>query len=475
MFPESVKLIIIDDELRSLKSMSTLLRVRGFPKPILINNAMEAMKEIAQQKPHAILLDLHMPNLNGQSLLATIKQEYPDIIVIVITADDQLEMAVKCIQLGAYDYFVKPIDQERLIHSLKKAIDEKDLNNELCQIQKHLLSSAQPNHNAFSSILTKSNNMMLLFKYIEAISKSNRPVLILGETGTGKELFAKAVHDVSENTGKFVAVNVAGLDDSAFSDSLFGHEKGAFTGANNKREGLIQKAQNGSLFLDEIGDLDQKSQIKLLRLLQENTYYPLGSDKLVKSTARIITATHQPLETLISKGKFRRDLFFRLQLHTIQIPPLCDRKEDIPLLTEYFLQKACEELGRNTLTIPSKTYDLFDQYRFLGNVRELEILIYDAVVHTQGDVLDVDNIFRNIDGAQQLNNLSENTGMELDCISSLNPLPTIKKMTESLIDEALRRSQDNQKKASTMLGISRQALNKRLLRRSEESSSPEKE
>ena len=460
--------MIVDDEHESLRSMSTLLRICGFSAPIIINDPKNTLKEIADKQPEIVMLDLHMPELNGQSLLATIKKDHPDIIIIIITADDQIEMAVKCIQLGAYDYFVKPIDQTRLMHVLKKALETKQLKDELVSIQKHLLSGIEPSHTAFAPILTNSDNMLCLFKYIEAISNSNRPVLILGETGTGKELFANAIHAVSENTGKLVSVNIAGFDDVALSDNLFGHIKGAFTGAQINREGLINKARSGTLFLDEIGDLSSHSQIKLLRLLQENNYYPLGSDALVDSSARIISATHQNLDRLVEIGEFRRDLLFRLKVHTISIPPLRDRRDDIPLLTEHFLEKACTELQVKVPKIPVNLYSLFEQHPFLGNLRELEILIYDALIHTHGKQLDTVQLIKHLEKASQKTD-SMSASDNPKWFSAEKELPTIKNATEDLINEALKRTRNNQKKASSILGISRQALNKRLVRRPDSS------
>lgn len=468
MTDKPAQLMIVDDEHESLRSMSTLLRIRGFSTPIIIDDPKNTLNEIADKRPEIVMLDLHMPGLSGQTLLATIKEDHPDIIVIIITADDQIEMAVKCIQLGAYDYFVKPIDQTRLIHVLKKALEDKQLKDELVSIQKHLFSGIEPSHHAFAPILTNSDNMLYLFRYIEAISNSSRPVLILGETGTGKELFANAIHEVSEKTGKLVSVNIAGFDEVALSDNIFGHTKGAFTGAQKNREGLINKAQSGTLFLDEIGDLSSQSQIKLLRLLQENNYYPLGSDSLVDSTARIISATHQDLEALVEIGEFRRDLFFRLKVHTITIPPLRDRRDDIPLLTEHFLEKVCAELQVKIPRIPVDLYSLFEQHPFLGNLRELEMLLYDAVIHTRGKQLDTVQLLKHLEKASRKTDRITASD-EPEWFSSVTELPTIKKATENLINEALKRTSNNQKKASSILGISRQALNKRLVRRPDSS------
>jgi len=285
----------------------------------------------------------------------------------------------------------------------------------------------------------------------------------LGETGTGKELFAQAVYEVSNKKGKMVSVNIAGLDDTAFSDTLFGHRKGAFTGASNSREGLIKQAGKGAIFLDEIGDLDHQSQIKLLRLIQENNYYPLGSDTLEENHARIITATHHELNKLITEGNFRQDLFYRLQIHTIRIPPLRERKEDIPLLCEYFLIKACNELNLPKIEIPSSLHEFLSQYDFPGNIRELEMLIYDSVTQTKGSILNVDHLKQQITiknaSVKELDDYSD-----LEITPELKKLPTIKEFNASLIKEALRRTNNNQSEAAKILGLTRQALNKRLTR-----------
>lgn len=466
----NISIMLIDDDQKTLVGLSTLLKTQGFTNQTIISDAEKVVPSIINIKPDVILLDLHMPNISGFSLLEKIKKDFSETIVIMITGDDTVDVAIRCTKLGATDYFTKPLDHSRLIHVISESIKEKRHNDELLKIQQRLLDNKSATHEYFSNILTENVEMKNIFKYIEAIAQSKRPVLILGETGTGKELFAHAVHKVSDCTGEMVTVNAAGLDDTAFSDSLFGHKKGAFTGALHNREGLIKKAKDGAIFLDEIGDLKPPSQIKLLRLIQENTYYPLGSDISETNTARIITATHQNLENLITEGHFRNDLYFRLQIHTIKIPPLRERREDIPVLTKYFLQKACKELGKETLQIPDELYELFNNHLFLGNVRELEMLLYDAAIHTSGNHLSLNHIKKHLaltsstGGAAQVKEKWGN-------FVTMRELPTIKIATNSLIDEALKRCNNNQKKASGILGITRQALNKRLSRREDQQTS----
>lgn len=456
-------ILIVDDKEEVLRSFKLMLRTLITQSSITtLSDPEKVIPAIEANKPDVVLLDLNMPKISGTELLQIIKETHPDIIVIIITANDDLQQAVKCTRLGAYDYFVKPVDHERLSNIINKVLESKSISEELISIQKHMLENNQVDGKAFSKILTSNSIMKNLFKYIEAISNSNRQVLILGETGTGKELFAEAVHKISsQKTGELISVNVAGLDDSTFSDTLFGHRKGAYTGAISNREGLLKKAQGGTIFLDEIGDLEIKSQVKLLRLLQEKSYYPLGSDTLEYSDARIVTATHRNLEELIAEGTFRRDLYYRLQIHTIKIPPLRDRKEDIPLLTKFFVEKASAELS---CPLPKVTNDLLKvlkDHPFPGNVRELEIMLYDAVAQTTGDTIELEHLLAKLSSTPVI----PPTHSDNSRWSNIEELPTIKDATEQLIEEVLKRTQNNQKDAAKILGLTRQALYKRLSRK----------
>jgi DNA-binding NtrC family response regulator len=309
--------------------------------------------------------------------------------------------------------------------------------------------------------------MFAIFRYIEAIAPSPQPVLITGETGTGKELIAQALHRLSARAGEFVAVNVAGLDDTMFSDTLFGHTRGAFTGAERARDGLITSTAEGTLFLDEIGDLAVASQVKLLRLLQDGTFYPLGADRPRRSRARIICATNCDVAQSVSAGTFRKDLYYRLRTHHLPLPPLRARTGDLPLLVQHFVDKAAQVLGKTAPTVPLALYQLLNTYHFPGNVRELEGLLFDAVARHQGTILSLHSIKEAIG--------STPSGLETAPPAELSPalttcfperLPTLKEaeaaLSEALITEALRRAGGNQGVAAGLLGISRQALNKRL-------------
>ncbi|MDH3567306.1 MAG: sigma 54-interacting transcriptional regulator, partial [Desulfobacteraceae bacterium] len=255
-----------------------------------------------------------------------------------------------------------------------------------------MVKIALENPQAFSEIITHNQRMLLVFKYVESIAPSSQPILITGETGVGKELIARSIHTLSKLKGRFVAVNVAGLDDNVFSDTLFGHIKGAFTGAEQDRRGLIERAVGGTLFLDEIGDLNPVSQIKLLRLLQEGEYLPLGQDEAEQTNVRIVASTNENLWSLQRKDKFRKDLNFRLRTHHIHMPHLRERMDDIPLLVRHFLEKSADALKKKVPTPPKELYELLATYSFPGNVRELESMIHDAVSIHSAKILSLDSL-----------------------------------------------------------------------------------
>jgi two-component system, NtrC family, nitrogen regulation response regulator GlnG len=413
-----------------------------------------------------VVLDLTMPYISGQTLLQHITTDYPEIPVILLTATNDLETGVQCMQAGAIDYLVKPVEASRLVASVRRALEVRALRAELLSLKERLLTDTPHHREAFAEIITQSKTMHAIFRYIEAIARSPQPVLITGETGTGKELVARAIHRVAGGPGEFVAVNVAGLDDTMFSDTLFGHTKGAFTGADRPREGLITQATDGTLFLDEIGDLVAASQVKLLRLLQDGSYYPLGADLPRQSRARIVVATNYDVSERLSAGLFRKDLYYRLRAHHIQIPPLRDRREDLPLLVNHFLEKAAQALQKPQPTPPLALYSLLKTYAFPGNVRELEAMVFDAVARHQGGLLSLQS-FKVAIAAGPPAMHDETEPATLMSLSSLFPdrLPTLSEAQGALIAEALRRADGNQGVAAGMLGLSRQALNKRLTRR----------
>lgn len=307
--------------------------------------------------------------------------------------------------------------------------------------------------------------MRAIFQYIEVIAKSDQPILITGETGVGKELVARSIGILSGRKGAFVTVNAAGLDDTMFSDTLFGHKKGAFTGADQPRDGLICTAAGGTLFLDEIGDLNETSQIKLLRLIQEQEFYPVGSDVLKKTDARLIVATNKNISELIESGRFRKDLYYRLCAHHIHIPPLRERREDLPDLLEHFLDKASKKL-KKPKPVPSREVTaLLATYHFEGNVRELHAMVSDAVARHTSGLLTLD-CFVGLAGKESTQRNTELfvPNKEVDDIlyAFFGRFPTLKEMEDYLTASALNLTSGNQRSASQLLGIARQTLSKRI-------------
>ena len=457
-------ILIVDDEEQALTSFEMTLRSANLNNFIRCSDSREVMALLEQGDMEVMLLDLRMPHIAGEELLPQVTATFPEIPVIVITGINDVETAVTCMQHDAFDYILKPVEKSRLIGSVRRAIEIRELQRENKRLRASVLEDKVANPEAFAEIVTASHKMRSMFQYIESVATSPRPVLITGETGVGKELVARAIHRLSQRNGEFIPVNVAGLDDNIFADTLFGHSKGAFTDAREARGGLIENAAGGTLFLDEIGDLSSGSQVKLLRLLQDGGYLPLGSDVAKRSDARILVATNQDLDELQVAGKFRRDLFYRLCAHRINIPPLRDRKEDLPVLVAHFLDLAARTLEKKKPTPPDELLTLLATYHFPGNVRELESMVFDAVASHQSGKLSMQSFKAQIAPARQS---TESAGNEPGPgssaqVSYTDPLPTLKQAEQLLIDEAMRRADNNQSIAALSLGISRQALNKRL-------------
>ncbi len=464
----SLPVLLVDDENAWLNSFSLTLRVAGLNNVTTCNDSREVIALLKKQSFSVLVLDLTMPHLAGDELLPLVVKDFPGIPVIIITGLDQIETAVACMKLGAYEFFTKVTEEARLITGVQRAIDFGILRRENSSLKEHFLEDTLHHPKAFSHIITHNKAMRSIFQYIEAIAVTSEPVLITGETGSGKELFAQAVHTLSDRKGKFVAVNIAGLDDTMLSDTLFGHIKGAFSGAEQTRKGLVASGDDGSLFLDEIGDLSPGAQVKLLRLLQEREYYALGSDVARRTDIRMIFATHRDLDSLQESGEFRQDLFFRLRTHHIHIPPLRERLDDLPLLLDYFLEEAAVRLKKKKPAYPDELAILLGTYHYPGNVRELQSMVFDALSKHVSRSLSMDVFKEYIN--KRGNNKESKTAGEITgdtVFSSLRTLPTLKESGRILVHEALYRAQGNQAIAAQMLGVTRQALNWRLKQESE--------
>ncbi len=467
--PASHPVLVVDDDLDTLQGLGLLLQASGIAEVETCAEPRRVEALLAERSFECVLLDLSMPHLSGEELLVRIRESWPTVPVIVVTGNDLIDTAVRCMRQGAADYIVKPVEENRLVASVRRLLDLREMDRVNASLARAVLEDELCHPEAFAGLVTASAAMRRVFRYVEAVAPTRRPLLIGGETGTGKELLARAAHQASGVRGDFVPVNVAGLDDHFFTDTLFGHRRGAFTGAESARKGLVDTAAGGTLLLDEIGDLPVQSQVKLLRLLQEGDYLPLGSDLARRADCRVICATHVDLEQRLAAGSFRRDLYYRLTAHRVIIPPLRERPEDLPLLVEHFVARAAGELGRPDPVVPPGLYDLIGSHPFPGNVRELESLIYDAVSRQRGSTLSLD-VFRGLfkavgggtagDGTGGVQRESEEVA---DILLRFGPrLPDIKTATDLLVAEALHRANGNQSAAAAMLGISRQALNKRI-------------
>jgi two-component system, NtrC family, response regulator HydG len=458
------KILLVDDEERILATSRLSLQGSGIGDVHTISDSSQVMEYLAGEQVAVIVLDLHMPHPSGMELLPRIVHDYPQIPVIIVTADDEIETVVECVKMGACDYLVKPVDSRRLLTCIGKALEIRNLSSEISDLTQRLLTDRLDHPDAFSAIVTGNKNMRAIFHYAEIVAVTRQPVMITGDTGAGKELVARAIHNLSGCSGEYVALNAAGLDDNMFSDTLFGHKKGAFTGAEQTRDGLITRAAGGTLFLDEIGDLNEMSQVKLLRLLQEQEYYPVGSDFAKKSNARIVLATNRDLQALIAEGKFRNDLYYRLCGHRIHLPPLRERIDDLPLLLDHFLGLAAAQLNKKKPTPPPELAVLLSLYHFPGNVRELEALVFDAVVRHSSGILSMES-FRTVIGDERL--VSRSTKPERtqdsDPLSAIfGRFPTVGEIEQYMIGEAMKLSAGNLGAAGKLLGMGRQTLNKRL-------------
>lgn len=459
-------LLAVDDEPHALEALQTALLLKGYNRVTCMTSSSNVQPFLQTQKVDVMLLDLDMPQVSGQEILDLCAEICPQIPIIVVTATSDIATAVHCVKAGAFDYLIKPIDIDRLVTSIHRALEMADLRRENLALSRCLDIGSLENPEAFAPILTRSQAILKVMGHAESVAPSMHPVLLLGETGVGKELLARAIHGAGKKSGSFVAVNAAGMDDHIFADTLFGHERGAFTGADHARPGLIEEASNGTLLLDEIGDLSAAAQIKLLRLLQDGDYFPLGADRPRQATARFIFATNSNLEHLLANGRFRKDLYYRLRIHEIRIPPLRDHPEDIPLLTAHFISHACRDLNKPVIEPGPELLALLKNYDFPGNIRELKGLLTDAVgrghTYESGTALIRDKIAVSLKTFPAAAGATPSSASADKNIVFPDSMPTLEEIDHAAFAEALRRAAGNQAKTARILGISQPAVSKRL-------------
>ncbi|HAL57780.1 MAG TPA: sigma-54-dependent Fis family transcriptional regulator [Bacteroidetes bacterium] len=437
---------IVDDE----ETISRLLehwvsKKWGYPARTFTTG--EALLESIQEHPDVILLDIMLPGIGGVETLKEIKRQYPDIPVIMLSAQGKVDVAIETLKIGATDYFSKPVDFAKLEVSMKNAIQTHDLALELVRLREAV---EKPVH--FENILTNNGAMQEVFKLVQKVKDNDICVLVLGESGTGKELIARAIHyNGIRRSNPFVVVNCASIPKDLLESELFGHEKGSFTGAYQRRIGKFEQSSGGTLFLDEIGELDLSLQAKLLRVIQSKQFERVGGNETLTSDVRLVSATNRDLVKAIQLKEFREDLYFRLATFPIMIPPLRDRKSDVLLLSEYFLKRFSEDLSRPRMGFSKKALKLLYDYPWPGNVRELENAIQRATLMADGSVINERDLplavqaFGSQDESSSASPLS--TGVQ-----SIRPLEKIK---EEAIRQALKSTEGNIVEAAKRLKIGR--------------------
>jgi DNA-binding NtrC family response regulator len=381
------KILVVDDERIFRESLLAWFEEDGYDVDAA-DSGEEGLKHFEKGKYDVILLDMKMPGMSGIELLAKIKEIEPEAIVIMITAFASVQTAIKALKDGAFDYITKPVDPDELAHLVDKALRQKTLTEENVELKKQLDEVVKPDN-----LVGDSPEMNKILELVQTVAATDTTVLVRGESGVGKELVAKAIHLNSERKYfPMVTVNCGALAESLLESELFGHEKGAFTGARHKRKGKFEMADNGTIFLDEIGAVSPKMQVELLRVLESKQFTRVGGNETVTSNFRVIAATNEPLEDRVKEGEFREDLYYRLNVFNVFIPPLRDRPEDIPALAEFFRHKFASAMNKKIEKISPAAMDFLKSYEWRGNVRELENAIERAVVVGKGDAIEVEDL-----------------------------------------------------------------------------------
>jgi DNA-binding NtrC family response regulator len=437
---ENARILVVDDEPMVCLSLTNWLKEENYFAVSVLDGA-SAVKAVSEEKWDVILLDLKMPGMDGMEALRRIKEIAPQTVVVMMTAYSSVASSVQAMKDGAYDYIVKPLDVQELTLMLQKIVEHQQLITENILLRKRLKE-----RHGYENIIGKSDPMEKVFQMIRTVADTSATVLVTGETGTGKELVARAIHaNSSRRYCPFIAVSCGALPDTLLESELFGYEKGAFTGADRTKKGRFELADGGTLFLDEIGEISLKTQVKLLRVLQEKSFQRLGGTDTVKVDVRVITATNRDLSKAVEQGIFRNDLYYRLNVVNIHLPPLRERKEDISLLAEHFMEKFNLEFNKKFDRLEKKALELLMNYHWPGNVRELENVIERAAVLDQGPELKAANLpFCSVE------------------VSSMDEAQTLEEMEKFHILKMLDRSNWNIAKTARSLDIDRTTLHKKI-------------
>ena len=443
----STTVVIVDDESSNLVSLRKIFQKEGF-RALTASSGQEALELCRQHRVHVVLTDLMMPTMSGIDLLRALHTVAPDVEIVMMTAYGTIEMAVEAMREGAYDFVEKPLKRMQIVKTVRKAIERHALMEENRTLRKEI--SVLKRSTTSKTIVGSAPPLRHALDIASQAAPSTATVLVLGESGTGKELLARHIHEQSGLDGPFVGVNLAALPETIVESELFGHERGAFTGAVAKREGRIAQAANGTLFLDEIGELSPSVQIKLLRVLQEGEYEPLGG-KTARASFRLIAATNRDLRAAVETGEFREDLFYRLNVIAITSPPLRDRRDDIPLLADHFLEVYCQKNNRSIMGVSRNALDKLISYDWPGNVRELENVIERAVVLSKGDALTINDLPEMIAKAEHQGDVMK--------FAIGTPLSEIERR---VIHRTLTHTQGDKQLAAQLLGISARTIYRKL-------------
>ena len=437
-----MKILIVDDETNIRDLMCRYLKIESIDG-IGAENAFSAQRILRQEPFDGILVDLKMPGMDGLEFVRWVRDEGFRMPIIMMSAHGDIHDAVEALKHGVQDYIVKPFNPEEVVVKLKNLVEAQNFRT-LQEMEERL-----PQGRAF---IGESVQIRKIKDTISRIAQSNSSVLITGESGTGKEVVARTIHDQSPvSSGPFVAINIGGVPENLLESELFGYEKGAFTGAVGRKSGMFELANGGTLFLDEIGDMPFALQVKILRVLQEKSITRLGGTEPLPINARIVCATNKDLEQMVRDGKFREDLFFRLNVVRIHIPPLRERKDDIPLLVAWILKKLNNNMGRHFSGLTPEAMEKLKGYDFYGNIRELENILERAAIFSDGDLITEDNIELRGDVLRPVQKKSQEASTDLEGVS-------LKEIEKQAIEKALRRWEGNRTKAANELGITRRTL-----------------
>ncbi len=458
MTEKNPHLLVVDDELSMREFLEFMLGREGYTVSCA-ENGNKAIALICDNEFDLLLCDIRLGDITGLDVLRSAKRKNPNTVVIMISAYATAETAVEAMNEGAYDYLPKPFDNSELKQAVSKALEMKTL-----EVEKKQLDSDLKKNVHFGLIIGNSPKMLRIYEMIRQVAKTKTNILITGESGTGKELIARAIHEQSERRDKpFVAVNCGGIPETLMESELFGHKKGSFTGATSDKKGLFELAHGGTLFLDEIGEISPQIQVKLLRAVQEKIFKAVGGGDDIVVDVRFISATNRNLEEEVIAGRFREDLFYRLNVIEIKVPPLRERKEDIRALTQHFLEKFSREMGKDITKVSSYAIDLLKKYDFPGNIRELENLLERSAALTSTNIILPDSLALSVHKRRWSESQNPDTPFDLEKVGQGVSLDEIIADVERMyIIKALDVSDYKKNKAAELLGINLRSLRYRL-------------